>query len=165
MLKKLPVLFSTLFMCLAVATGAFGFGEEILALKGEYTFFISPDPGSCRTYYQRMVPCIARPTVMVPRKTVQVFPVPMVGPQPNPIWINERPVGCAEGAGPCVECTPKPLCYPGMKGVGPVPVPVRVETVVYEPKCVARPVMLPQWFEVTESPRDRKPVRKVGAGG
>jgi hypothetical protein len=145
---------------------ACAFGEDILAHSGQYTFFIKPDPGSCTTYYQKMVPCLAKETVPVPRPAVLVYPVPVPTPQKRPIIVSESPVGCAEGSGPCVECFPQATCKPARKEVmvpRPIPVPVPGTQVV--PQCVTRPVLRPQWFAVTEIPAPPQPIRKVGTGG
>jgi len=142
------------------------FGEDILAHTGQYTFFINPEPGSCITYYQKMVPCLAKETVPVPAPAVQVYPVPVPRPQKLPVMISESPVGCAEGSGPCVQCFPQASCKPAKKEVMvPQPVPVPVPGVEMAPKCVTRPVLRPQWFAVTEIPAPPRPIRKVGAGG
>ncbi len=166
MQKKLPAIFSTMLLSVVLSSGAFAGGEGLLALKGEYSFFINPEPGSCVTYYQKMVPCIAKETIFVPKKVVRTLPLPVPTFQRQPILRSEIPVGCAEGAGPCVECAPKPVCGPGYKNVlVPKMIPVRVPTVEWVPKCVTRKVWRPQWFAVNEVPRPPKKIRKVGAGG
>jgi len=145
---------------------AYAFGEDILAHTGQYTFFIKPDPGSCSTYYQKMVPCLAKETVPVPRPTVRVYPVPVPMPQKRPIIISESPVGCADGSGPCVECFPQASCIPDRKEVMvPQPIPAPVPGTEIVPQCITRPVLRPQWFAVTEFPAPPQPIRKVGTGG
>ncbi|MBI4964786.1 MAG: hypothetical protein HY913_16035 [Desulfomonile tiedjei] len=151
---------------LILASQACAFGEDILALTGQYTFFIKPDPCSNTTYYQKLVPCLAEETVPVPRPTVRVYPVPVPAPQRLPIIVSESPVGCAEGSGPCVQCFPQASSKPGSKQVlGPRPLPVPVPGTEIVPRHVTRPVLRPQWFAVTEIPAPPRPVRKVGAGG
>lgn len=166
MQKKLPAIFLTMLLSVFLSSGAFAAGEELLALKGEYTFFIKPEPGSCVTYYQKMVPCIAKETILVPKKVVRTLPLPVPTFQRQPILRSEIPIGCAEGAGPCVQCAPKPVCAPAYKDVlVPRMVPIRVPDVELVPKCITRRVMRPQWFAVNEVPRPPKKIRKVGAGG
>lgn len=148
---------------LAAATPAFAVGEEILAATGRYTFFVKPDPTSCVTFYQKMVPCIERKTVGVPRTVVETFPYPVPTTQKQRVLVTETPVGHACGANPCIQCIAKPVCQPGMKDViVPSMVPVRVPTLVMQPKCVDRRIKLPQWFAVEEHvlPAPQK-VRKV----
>lgn len=164
--KKLPAIFSTMLLSVLLSSGAFAAGEDLLALKGEYTFFINPEPGSCVTYYQKMVPCIVKETVMVPKKVIRPLPLPVPTFQRQPVLRSEIPVGCAEGAGPCVECYPKPVCGPAYKNVMvPRFIPIPVPDIELVPKCITRKVMRPQWFAVTETPRPPKKIRKVGAGG
>jgi len=151
---------------IAFSTHALAAGEDILAHTGEYTFFIQPEPGSCETYYQKMVPCIAKETIMVPKKVTLSFTVPVPSKQGLPVLRTETPVGCATGSGPCVDCYPKPSCRPALKEI-PVPKPriVRIPTIELVPKCVERRVMLPQWFKVKDEPRPPKKIRKVPSRG
>ncbi|MEW6532606.1 MAG: hypothetical protein AB1473_17380 [Thermodesulfobacteriota bacterium] len=167
MRKLLSVWLMALIVSLALAGSALAFGEEILAAKGEYTFFIKPDPKSCVTYYQKMVPCVKNETVIIPRKFEQTFPHPVLARQKERVLVTETPVGCAEGSGPCVHCFPQPTCRPETRApVVPRIVPVNVVTVVPEPICVPRRIKLPQWFAVEEHPLPPPvKVRKVGAGG
>lgn len=166
MQKKLPAICSTVLLSVFLTTGVFAAGEGVLALKGEYTFFIKPEPGSCVTYYQKMVPCIAKETVLVPKRVFRTVPLPVPVLQKQPILRSEIPIGCAEGAGPCVECAPKPVCRPAYKdALAPRMIPIRVPEVQLVPKCITRRVMRPQWFLVNEDPRPPKHVRKVGSGG
>jgi len=82
--------------------------------------------------------------------------------QRQPITITETPVGCAEGAGPCVECYPKPSSTSASKDVAtPRVVPVGVPGIELTPKHVTRRVMLPQWFAVSEEPKHPRKVSKV----
>jgi len=166
MLRKSPVVVGVLLCSLAFSVGAYGFGEDMLARTGQYTFFIKPEPGSCTTYYQKMVPCVVKETIMVPRKVVNTYPVPVASVRREPVMITHTPVGCPEGSGPCVQCSPRPSCYNTTKEVI-VPRMVRtpVTETVFVPKCVTRRVMLPQWFEVTEQPVRPKVIRKVGSRG
>ncbi|MBM4327188.1 MAG: hypothetical protein FJ118_08495 [Deltaproteobacteria bacterium] len=155
------------FVTLALAASALAFGEDVLAAKGEYTFFIKPDPKSCVTYYQKMVPCVENKTVIIPRKFVQTFPHPVLARQKERVLVTETPVGCAEGAGPCVHCFPQPSCRPETREpIVPRIVPVNVVSVVPEPVCVPQHTKLPQWFAVQEFPMPPPvKVRKVGSGG
>jgi hypothetical protein len=137
-----------------------------LAHSGQYTFFIKPEPGSCITYYQKMVPCIAEETIPVPRPVAPAYPVPIPIGQRQPVMISERPVGCAEGSGPCLKCFPQALSKRDVKEViAPQVIPVPVPGIDIVPRHVERPVLRPQWFEVTESPLPPQPVRKVPVGG
>lgn len=139
-----------------VPAGAFG--EGVLARTGEYTFFIKPDPTSCVTYYQKMVPCVVKETVRIPKRVVHTLPVPVPQKQRIPILLAENPVDC--GKKPCVECFPRPSCKPAVKDCRvPQLVPVRVADWQVQTKCVERKVKMPQWFAVQELPRP--PVRKV----
>jgi hypothetical protein len=141
-------------------------GEGILALTGQYTFFIKPEPGSCVTYYQKMVPCILQETVPALRRVTQAFPVPTASKRGMPVLRTETPVGCADGAGPCLQCFPRPSCRPATRDiVVPVVRQALVTTIEVAPGCVTRRVMRPQWFEVQDVPRPPKGVRKVHAGG
>lgn len=162
MFKNLLIPFAVI-LCASISAGeSFGFGEDILAQSGQYTFFIKPQPGTCTTYYQKMVPCIVEETVPVIRKTTQRYPLPVPITQRIPLTISEVPVGCAEGAGPCSKCTPLPTCRSGFKEVVvPANIPVPVPDIQVVPKTVKRKVMLPQWFAVTEQPKPPKMVRKV----
>lgn len=166
MLKKLSVLFVAVISLVILSSAALAEGEAILALTGQYTFFIKPEPGSCDTYYQKMVPCVLERTIPVPRRVVPVYPVPVAAKRRVPVLRSEIPVGCADGEGPCLHCYPKPSCRPAtIDVVGPVPKPVRVPGVEIRPKCVKERVMRPQWFKVTEEPRPQKRPRKIRFGG
>ena len=165
MLSRSPLLLAALF-CLTVTSHALAFGEAILALTGQYTFFIKPEPASSVTYYQKMVPCVAEETIPIPRRVAPVYPVPVPMTQRQPVMISERPVGCADGAGPCLQCFPQAKDRRGVgEIIAPRVIPVRVPGIEIVPRIVNRPVMRPQWFEVTVTPRDPRPVRKVSAGG
>lgn len=150
----------------AMTSQAWSFGEDVLACTGQYTFFIKPDPTSCITYYQKMVPCVAEHTIPVPRPVAPVYPVPVPRGQKQRVLVTERPVGCAEGAGPCVTCFPRTVHRPGVQDViVPRMVPVPVPGIDIVPVSVTRPVMRPQWFEVTESPMPPRRIGKRRMGG
>lgn len=162
MLKAIVVVVSAIVFSAAVAAPAFSFGENILAATGQYTFFIKPDPVSHTTYYQKMVPCVVKDVVLVPKRVSQTYPVPVPATRNMPTVIHETPVGCALGASPCVECFPKPSVRNASKEViVPRMMPVRVPGVEYVPREVTRKVMLPQWFAVSEDLRPPSQVRKV----
>ncbi len=162
MLKAFAVVFSMLIFSTAVAGPAFSFGENILAATGQYTFFIKPQPGSHTTYYQKMVPCVAKDIVPVPKRVSQTYPVPVPSIRNMPTVMHETPVGAACGAGPCIDCFPKPSVKNASKEmILPRMVPVRVPGVEFVPREVTRRVMLPQWFAVTEEILPPKQVRKV----
>ncbi len=145
--------------CLIFATSALAVGEDMLAMTGQYTFFIKPDPCSCITYTQKLVPCIETKCVGA-KRVVTTFPLPVPRGQRQPILVTETPVGCAEGAGPCIQCYPQPSCRPDVKECPtPAVLPVPVPSVEPEPRTVTRPVMLPQWFVVQE--QCKPPARKV----
>lgn len=155
-----------LLACLALVTTAapaFAFGEDILAACGRYNFFIKPDCTSGVTFYQKMVPCVERKTVGVPRPVVETYPLPVPSRQRQRVLVTETPVGDACGVTPCINCFPKPVCKPGTKDVlVPSIVPLRVPTLAIQPKCVDRPIKLPQWFAVEEHPLPPpQKVRKV----
>jgi hypothetical protein len=162
MLKAFAVLISTLIFSIGAVAPAFSFGENVLAATGQYTFFIKPDPCSHTTYYQKMVPCVAKDVVPVPKRISQTFPVPLPSVRNMPTVLHEDPVGAACGAGPCVDCFPKPSVRNASKEViMPRMVPVRVPGVEYVPREITRRVMLPQWFAVTEELLPPKQVQKV----
>jgi hypothetical protein len=163
MSKKFWIVALSLTLCsLSLASVALAFGENVLALTGEYTFFIRPVPGWDVTFYQKLVPCVAQDTVPVPRRVVQTYPLPIPRMQRLPVTITETPVGCAQGAGPCVDCRPRPSQRPATKEVAaPMIVPVGVPGIEVTPKAVTRRVMLPQWFAVTEEPKNIRKVSKV----
>jgi hypothetical protein len=163
MRRKWSLVLASIMLSLVAFTAAQAVGEDVLAVTGQYTFFIKPDPSSCTTYYQKMVPCIKKITVPVPVASVPVYPVPMPMPRRKRVMLDEVPVGHAKGAGPCVRCRPAPSHRPATKNVfPPVPVPVPVPGMTITPKCVARRVMLPQWFKVDERPMPRpRKIRKV----
>lgn len=165
MSTKSAIVFSAI-LILLVSAPAHAEGEAMLALTGQYTFFIKPEPGSCVTYYQKMVPCVLKETVLVPKRVVQTFPMPFTSKRAKSVLRHETPVGCAEGAGPCLQCYPRPSCRSAMTHVQvPVMKPVRVRGLEAVPKCVTRRVMRPQWFQVTETPKPLRKVRKVHRGG
>ncbi len=160
--KLLLIILLLVFYSLSPTSQALAFGEDMLGLTGQYTFFIRPVPGWDVTFYQKMVPCVAQENLPVARRVVQTYPLPIPAMQRQPITITETPVGCAQGSGPCVECRPMPSCTPGSKDVPtPMVVPVGVPGIELAPQCVTRPVMLPQWFAVTEEPRNPRKVSKV----
>lgn len=149
-----------LFNILMLAGTAFAFGEDILAATGQYTFFIKPCPQTNTTYYQKMVPCVLRDTIQVPKTVVDSYPLPIPSVRGIPIVRHEQPVGCALGSSPCIECAPKPSSSPDvLTSVVPRMVNVRIPSVVPAPKEITKRVKLPQWFAVTEEP---KPIRKAG---
>ncbi len=160
--KLLMIILLLLFHSLSPTSQVLAFGEDILGLTGQYTFFIRPVPGWDVTFYQKMVPCVAQDTVPVARRVVERYPLPIPAMQRQPTTVTEIPVGCAQGSGPCVECMPMPSSRPGSKDLAtPVVVPVGVPGIELAPKSVTRPVMLPQWFAVTEEPRNPRKVSKV----
>lgn len=160
MSRKFLIMVLSLALCsLCLASQVFAFGEDVLGLTGQYTFFIRPVPGWDVTFYQKMVPCVKQDTISIPRRVVQTYPVPVPAVQRQPVTITETPVGCAQGAGPCVECYPMPSSRPALKDiVTPRIVPVGVPGIELTPRDVTHRVMLPQWFAVTE---EAKPPRKV----
>jgi len=162
--KSALVILSAAVLCMALVSHAFAFGEDVLAHTGQYTFFIKPEPGSHVTYYQKMVPCVADVPVPVPRRVVPVYPLPMARVQTEPVSISETPVGCALGQGPCVDCFPQPSQRVEPKGVVvPRDIPISVPGIEPVPRCVKRPVLLLQWFEVREDPLPREQIQRVRA--
>jgi hypothetical protein len=166
MRKKLNLIVLVTLLTGVSVSAAVATGEDILGKSGQYTFFIKPDPCAPMTYYQKLVPCIVRETVPVPRRVWLTYQVPVPARQTIPVVINETPIGCAGGPIPCAECSPSPSSGPGTREVwGPRLVTVRVPDVVFTPREVTRKVMLPQWFAVTEEPRPPRQVRKVRTDG
>jgi hypothetical protein len=166
MIKSVMVFVLLVFLSMFLAPHTQAEGEDILAQSGQYTYFIKPCPGSCLTYYQRMVPCVATETIPVPTQVIRTYQIPVPAKLTVPTMVSEAPVGCAEGQGPCVTCCPKPSCHPGSKDLwGPRMMTVRVPEVHFTPKCVTRNIMLPQWFAVTEQPCRPQKVKKVGTEG
>jgi len=160
--KKSVVLFLVVLTCGILPFVACAEGEAILALTGQYTFFIKPDPGSHETYYQKMVPCVLTQTVPVPRRVVPVYPLPVSRLRGAPTLRSEIPVGCADGSGPCLKCFPKPTYRPATQDmVVPVTKRVRIPGIEIRPKCVKKRIMRPQWFKVRDDPRPHKRPRKV----
>ena len=160
--RKSVVLFLVVLICGILPSVVSAEGEAILALTGQYTFFITPEPGSCETYYQKMVPCVLTETVPVPRRVVPVYPLPVSGKRGVPTLRSEFPVGCADGSGPCLECFPKPTCRPAIQNVVvPVIKQVPVPGLEIQPKCVKKRILRPQWFKVKDDPRPNKRPRKV----
>ncbi len=160
MWKCVPAILMVVIWSLMSASSAVAFGEDVLAVTGEYTFFIRPDPMACITYHKKLVPCVARETVPVPQRYTQTYPIPVPARREVPAIVKETPVGCAEGSGPCVDCYPQCSHTPGMIAVKvPQIVPVDIPFVRFNPQCVTRKVMLPQWFAVEELPKP--PPQKV----
>ncbi len=135
-------------------------GERILAMTGQYTFFIKPDPTSCVTYHQKMVPCVEEKTIPHVRKRYVPIPYPVAAKDRQGVLRSEIPLGTPKDVSPCIECFPRPECRPGVKDcVVPriVPVPVPFDDI--QPRCVTKRIMLPQWFKVEDHPKP--PPRKV----
>ncbi|MFH0825008.1 MAG: hypothetical protein V2B18_19825 [Pseudomonadota bacterium] len=150
---------------LAFVSSALATGEDILALTGQYTFFIKPVPGSCTTYHQKMVPCVATKTIMASKPTTHRYPVPEPSLRSAPVCLSELPVGCADGVGPCLECFPRGSCRNDLKRVVmPRMTPVAVSEGL-EPKCVTKRIRLPQWFAVEEAPKQPRKIRKTAPQG
>jgi hypothetical protein len=166
MSKNLKLFIIGLVLSVGVSSSAFAMGEEVLAKTGQYTFFINPCPTSGMTYYQKMVPCVIKETVQVPRRVFQNYPVPVPVRQQVPTLITEAPVGCPVGACDEATCYPRPSQSAGRREIwGPRMVTVRVPDVQFTPREITRKVMLPQWFAVTEEPRPPRKIRKVPGGG
>jgi len=167
MLHSLSLFFFLIFCTAFLPCSANAMGEDVLSLTGQYTFFINPHPGSCMTYYQKMVPCVATKTIPIPRSVVQRYPLPFPVKQGLPIVISEEPVGCAANCAPCVECYPKPSSKRGVKEIWPPQIkPVPISGPEFIPRQVTNRIMLPQWFLVTEHPvPPRRPPMKVRTGG
>lgn len=167
MARNLFQVLAVLVFVAALCTPAFPFGEDVLAVQGEYTFFIKPDPCSDATFYQKMVPCVEKKTIGVPRRIVERFPFPVPDRRRPPVLIEETPLGTPHGVSPCIECSPRPSCRPGRKDViVPLVVDIRVPGVDIRPKCVSRKIRLPQWFMIKEHPKPpSRKVTKVGPRG
>jgi hypothetical protein len=166
MTKNLLGFLVILVLSMALASSAVATGEEILGRTGQYTFFIKPLPCDSTTYYQKMVPCVAREMVLVPRVVMRTLPLPVSARRPASTVITETPIGCAQGAEDCVTCYPQPSSRPGTKDLwGPRPIPVPVAYYEFTPREITRRVMLPQWFAVTEEVKQPRKIRKVGIGG
>ncbi len=163
MAKRPTIILLVVLLSVIFASVALGEGEAILALTGQYTFFVKPHPGSCETYYQKMVPCVLEKHIPVPRRVVPVYPVPFSSKRRVPVLRSEIPVGCADGSGPCLQCFPKPSCRPATHSMAvPVPKRIPVPDLIIQTKTVKERVIRPQWFKVKDDPRPpRKVVRKV----
>ncbi|HMK34991.1 MAG TPA: hypothetical protein VK463_07995 [Desulfomonilaceae bacterium] len=162
MRKMLSASCCILIFSLCAVSQAFPFGEDILALSGQYTFFIKPVPGSNVTYYQKMVPCTATDECPVPRRVAPVFPVPVSQVRNQPVTRTEIPVGCAEGCSDCIKCRPRPSTSAGVgEMVVPRMVPFPVPGVEPVPRTITRKIMLPQWFEVREESKEVRKVHKI----
>lgn len=166
MRRSSTVLVCAIGIILALSGTARPEGEGILALTGQYTFFIRPQCGFGETYYQKLVPCRLEETIQIPRVVTPRFLVPHASIRGAPVMRNEIPVGCAQGAGPCLECFPKPTRRPAVNpGVVPIMAPVAVKDLEFREKHVVRRVLRPQWFKVTDEPRPLRKVSKVRQGG
>ncbi len=166
MSKNLKLSILVLALSVGFGSAALAMGEGVLAKTGQYTFFLNPCPTSCMTYYQKMVPCVIKETIPVPRRVLQNYMVPVPVRRKVPTLITEAPVGCPEGASPCATCYPKPSQRYGNREIwGPRMMAVRVPVVQFTPKEITRRGMFPQWFAVTEEPRPPRKIRKVHGGG
>jgi hypothetical protein len=168
MLRKLSLFFFLILPFMLSPHLAIATGEAVLAQTGQYTFFINPHPGSCMIYRQEMVPCVATQTIPIPRRVVETYPVPFPVKRKAPVVVSQEPVGCAFGAGPCVECYPQPSRHKETREIWPPGIkPVSITSPAFTPRHVTRKITRPQWFLVTEHPvmPFPKPIRKVGAGG
>ena len=155
---------------LMCAQSVFSYGEDLLAHTGEYTFFITPNPVTCVTYRKRLVPCVVKETIPVAQRYAMTYPIPFPGKQRVPVVVQETPVGCAAGSGPCTTCTPKCFTSSGiLYKKTPRIIPVTITGKRYMPQCVTKRVMLPQWYVVEEfpkpPPRKIQPVYKVRPNG
>jgi hypothetical protein len=168
MLRNLSLFFFLILPFILSPYSAKAMGEDVLAHTGQYTFFINPHPGACMTYHQRMVPCVATQTVMIPRPVVQTYPTPFPVKRRLPVIVSETPVGCAFGSGPCVECYPHPSRRREIREIWtPEIKPVSITSAAFTPRQVTRKIVLPQWFLVSEDPvvPVSRPIRKAGTGG
>jgi hypothetical protein len=165
-MSKITKLFTMVLVLSACFTSlGWSFGEGILAQTGQYTFFINPCPPGGPTYYQKLVPCVVKETIQVPKTVFQTYPVPVPAKSKVPTLITEAPVGCAQGAGPCTTCYPKASEKKSTADMwGPRMMMVRVPYVEFTPKEITRRVMRPQWFAVCEEARPVRKVQKVRAG-
>ncbi len=168
MLHNFGLFFFLIFSIALLPFSVKAMGEDVLAHTGQYTFFITPHPGACMTYYQKMVPCVAAKTIPIPRPVVQTYPLPFPVKQKLPVVVSEKPVGCAANADSCVECYPQPSYKPGVTEVWPAQIkPVRISSPEFTPRPVTRKIVMPQWFLVTDHPVPPapKPPMKVRTGG
>ncbi len=151
---RIPLVTAFLLIAAALANPiAHAEGEGILALTGEYTFFLKPKPGCTPTYYQKMVPCVERTCELVPRRVTQTYPVPVPYRNRVPTLVCETPLGGAKGEGDCLKCFPPCTKRVEVKEcVVPRMVPTPFQDVVFDRRMVCRPTMRPQWFEVSEHP-------------
>jgi hypothetical protein len=172
-MSKIPAaVLVAILMAHCMCPSAFAFGEDVLAHTGEFTFFIKPDPGSCKTYTQKMVPCVEKKTVPVVKLINKTYPVPVPKGVIKPTKICENPMA-EKGKPQCVQCFPKSRVQGSSKKlVRPQMIPVTTPGMVIAPKCVTKKTMKPVWFEFKESPapprmrpRKVKYPRKVGPRG
>jgi hypothetical protein len=107
---------------------------------------------SC-SYVTRMVPCVKTELVPEVQPCSVVVPETRVGYRCRPIMIKGTPVGCAAGAGACVQCYPRPFCQVVNQTVPfyyTVPKVVPSYNLVYRKVC--KPVWLPQTYKVEAVP-------------
>ncbi len=161
-MSKFPVTLVLVALMVTLSNQAvMAYGEDVLAHTGEFTFFIKPEPGSCRTYTQKMVPCVEKKTVPQERLINQTYPVPIPGSVTKPTLITETPMG-RKGKPGCLQCFPKSsIQRSAKKMVAPRIIPVNVKGVLLSPKCVSRKIMKPVWFEFYEKPAPPKRPTKV----
>jgi hypothetical protein len=156
------VIFTIILFCALVAGtthNACAFGEDVLAMTGQYVFFIKPKCSNM-TYYQKMVPCMVTETCPTPRRVFPKYAVPVPDCRPFPVTVTETPVGHACGAPPCAECRPLPTTTTLYKdAILPRMLPAVVPTIEPVPRQITRPAMFPQWFAVSEEAKARP--RKV----
>lgn len=151
MRKFVFLVFFTAYGVLLFNSISFAYGEDVLSQTGQYNFFIKPKPKKHVTYYQKMVPCVARKTIAEPREVIRSFPVPAPAIRSRPVLIMETPVGIADGEGPCVTCKGKVSWSREHRDmVAPEFTTVHVPGTVSIPKCVTFKTMRPQWFKVEE---------------
>lgn len=148
------LLIVTLVWAFIPTSGAQGYGEDVLALTGQYTFFVRPHPGQPITYYQKAVPCVSRKSVQNLRSHHATVHVPYGAKRRQPIIVVETPLPMGHGPNQSISCFPKPRQHSMWRDVRvPETRPTRVLIRQPSSRMASRRIVLPYWFEVREEPR------------
>jgi hypothetical protein len=104
-------------------------------------------------YVTKLVPCVKTEMVGCVKPCTRYVPVKTVRFRCQRFLLKGTPVGCAQGASPCVRCCPQPYCRIVERKVPCVTwayKPVKYYNVCYRPVC--RRVWLPQTYRVQPIP-------------
>lgn len=159
------VLIVTLVWAFVPSSVAQGYGEGVLALTGQYTFFVKPYPGQPITHYQKVVPCVSRKSLQNLRPHYTTVHVPYGARRKQPIIVVETPLSMGHGPDPSITCLPKPRQHSMWTDVEvPRTRPTRVRILAPSSSMVSRRIVMPYWFEVREELRP-SPVLKTPSVG